>query len=83
MGKRKSSQTTLSISVPKWLVTAIKTEAIREHRSASGYIAARMEAFLIRESPEKYGSHGPAPLSINGSHNHVAITSNGEANKKH
>lgn len=72
MGKRKPSQTTLSISVPKWLVIAIKEEAAREHRSASGYIAARMEAYLIKESPAKYGLHNPQAV-INGNNNHTVI----------
>ncbi len=73
MGKRRSSQTTLSISAPKWLVKAIKDEAEKEHRSASGYIVARMEAYLIKEAPEKYGSHGPSSIAINGNHNYVAL----------
>ena len=82
MGKRKQSQTTLSISAPKWLVKAIKEEAQKEHRSASGYIAARMEAYLIKEDPVKYGSHGPASVEINGDHNHVAIHGADNINKK-
>jgi hypothetical protein len=79
MGKRSKSQTTLSISVPKWLVKAIKTEAERTHRSASGYIAAQMEAFLAREDPSKYGSHAHPHAVVNGNNNHTVI--NGD--KKH
>jgi hypothetical protein len=82
MGKRSKSQTTLSISVPKWLVQAIKREALKEHRSASGYITARMEAYLIKESPDKYGSHGPPSVAVNGNHNSIAITDTKNANKK-
>jgi len=79
MGHRAKDQTTPSISVPKWLVKAIKEQAEREHRSASGYIAWRMEQYLVREHPAEYS--GKVHAVINGSHNHVQLADHDH--KKH